>query len=540
MRITPRNAVVAVITAAVTAGGLVAAPANGALPATSVPELSLNRTIRTSPFTGTTTSAKDNEGSAYVARDNSLWISDDDGHALWEIDATTGALKRKVDKTSLEAVVQYGGTAVAGFDRPRDLESLAYDATKDVLYAFSGSCCNETVQSTVFRLVRRGKKLQLDSYQPLPHGSDNTASAWNSVDQKVYVGAGKNLRSYDYDTNTFGEMFQVSGLSGVLGMDFTPDGRDLFVTTAAQQLVRVDWSTRTLVDGWTLDLMPFGVLDARAVGLVGDRFFVSDGYDLRAAGDPLAHAVMVLDVAASTKPPTASFTMTPTSGEAPLQVQLTDTSTWAPTSWAWDFGDGATSTERSPSHLFTDPGTYTVTLTASNANGSTTASQQVEVLAPPTAGTNLVTNADFEAGTEGWNTNGFATVTLDRTPDAHSGSWAARLTNTGTTVVTSTLNDSPDSVQRSSAGTYQASMWVRSDAAPAGLRIYLRVREMRSGTKLGEIQVPVRLSTTWQQVTASITPTSPGTSTIDVAAALYSAPPGAVFFADDASVTFSP
>jgi PKD repeat protein len=42
------------------------------------------------------------------------------------------------------------------------------------------------------------------------------------------------------------------------------------------------------------------------------------------------------------------------------------------TSYAWDFGDGGTSTEAEPTHTFPGPGTYTVTLTATNANGATT------------------------------------------------------------------------------------------------------------------------------------------------------------------------
>jgi PKD repeat protein len=45
-------------------------------------------------------------------------------------------------------------------------------------------------------------------------------------------------------------------------------------------------------------------------------------------------------------------------------LQFTDLSTPAPTSWLWDFGDGATSTLQNPSHLYTSPGNYTVTLTA--------------------------------------------------------------------------------------------------------------------------------------------------------------------------------
>jgi PKD repeat protein len=41
-----------------------------------------------------------------------------------------------------------------------------------------------------------------------------------------------------------------------------------------------------------------------------------------------------------------------------------------PISYSWDFGDGATSTQASPTHTFSNPGTYTVTLNASNDAGS--------------------------------------------------------------------------------------------------------------------------------------------------------------------------
>ncbi|UYZ63685.1 GEVED domain-containing protein [Hymenobacter weizhouensis] len=53
-------------------------------------------------------------------------------------------------------------------------------------------------------------------------------------------------------------------------------------------------------------------------------------------------------------------------------VQFTDQSQNAPTSWLWNFGDGATSTQQNPSHTYTTAGTYTVTLTATNSQGSNT------------------------------------------------------------------------------------------------------------------------------------------------------------------------
>lgn len=71
-------------------------------------------------------------------------------------------------------------------------------------------------------------------------------------------------------------------------------------------------------------------------------------------------------------PPVATFAGSPTSGSAPLTVNFTDLSTGDPTSWDWSFGDGGTSTSQNPSHSYTANGTYTVSLTVSNAYGSDT------------------------------------------------------------------------------------------------------------------------------------------------------------------------
>ena len=71
--------------------------------------------------------------------------------------------------------------------------------------------------------------------------------------------------------------------------------------------------------------------------------------------------------------PTADFTATPTSGTAPLVVQFSSTSTGSPTSYSWDFGDGTPAdTGANPTHTYSAAGTYTVALTATNANGSNT------------------------------------------------------------------------------------------------------------------------------------------------------------------------
>jgi PKD repeat protein len=70
--------------------------------------------------------------------------------------------------------------------------------------------------------------------------------------------------------------------------------------------------------------------------------------------------------------PEAYFRAEPTSGLAPLTVTFTDESLHAPTGWAWDFGDGGTSTERHPTYTYYTTGTFTVTLAVSNTLGSDT------------------------------------------------------------------------------------------------------------------------------------------------------------------------
>ena len=85
-------------------------------------------------------------------------------------------------------------------------------------------------------------------------------------------------------------------------------------------------------------------------------------------------------------PPTAQFSASPTSGQYNLTVRFTDLSTNSPSSWQWDFGDGSpNSTDQNPVHTYTAAGTYTVTLTVSNAYGSSTLRKtgSITVTEPP-------------------------------------------------------------------------------------------------------------------------------------------------------------
>ena len=89
--------------------------------------------------------------------------------------------------------------------------------------------------------------------------------------------------------------------------------------------------------------------------------------------------------------PTADFVGTPVSGEYPLAVSFSDLSTGAPTVWSWTFGDGGTATTQNPSHTYTVAGSYNVSLTATNAQGSDTATKTgyITVTEPGTGTTTM-------------------------------------------------------------------------------------------------------------------------------------------------------
>jgi PKD repeat protein len=97
-----------------------------------------------------------------------------------------------------------------------------------------------------------------------------------------------------------------------------------------------------------------------------------------------------VSVAVPYSAPSANFSATPTTGPAPLSVKFNDTSTGQITAWAWNFGDGTTSTAQNPTKSYANPGTYSVSLTATAANGtkvSTTKSGYISVSSSNTPST---------------------------------------------------------------------------------------------------------------------------------------------------------
>lgn len=92
-------------------------------------------------------------------------------------------------------------------------------------------------------------------------------------------------------------------------------------------------------------------------------------------------------------PPIANFTFD-VSDENSLMVNFTNDSEKGET-YSWDFGDGSTSTEKDPSHTYTEADTYSVTLTVTNEDGFDKLILEVTVNEPIEAAP-LILNGGFD------------------------------------------------------------------------------------------------------------------------------------------------
>jgi PKD repeat protein len=164
--------------------------------------------------------------------------------------------------------------------------------------------------------------------------------------------------------------------------------------------------------------------------------------------------VSTMTVSSGSLPPTADFSGTPVSGFAPLTVSFTDASSEGPTTWLWNFGDSGTSTLQNPSHTYTAPGTYTVSLTATNANGSDTATKTSYI----TVSAVQIPTADFTASATTIDAGQSVTFTDTTTGGPTSWSW----TLNGGTPSTSTSQN--PTVTYNTPGTYSVTLEATNSA----------------------------------------------------------------------------
>lgn len=97
-------------------------------------------------------------------------------------------------------------------------------------------------------------------------------------------------------------------------------------------------------------------------------------------GGETSKADKPVTIIAAPSPPVASFNITNNNCTVPCTVNFTNQSSNA-TSFSWDFGDGNSSTQTSPSNEYKSAGTFTVKLTANGPGGSNATQQNVTIKA---------------------------------------------------------------------------------------------------------------------------------------------------------------
>lgn len=391
-----------------------------------------NATSKTyAPVTGfpkTVPSTAAGTGYATIALDgtNRLWVA-------FTQAATPGAtLPTDAAKVKVSSSTDVGGT----WSAPIDLPNMGNSATNDDVAAIASLAGGVGV-------LFSNQAATDDAFYFVPHVNGQAVGTWGA--RETAFGSGAN--DYDADghislkTDAFGSVLAAiktgrnddpapnggdpliavlkrSGAANVAGSwashevtDVTTEGtRPMLVLDAATNTANVFLThPDTIADG-PLSIFrrsaPLATLDFGAPSL-GQLFISSatpteNGINDATSTKQMTTAASGILVEATNIPtltyfhgcaggpcpatPVANFTATPTSGTAPLNVQFTDTSTGNPTSWSWNFGDGtAASTARNPSHAYANPGTYTVTLTATNSLGSDaeTKAGYITVAQPP-------------------------------------------------------------------------------------------------------------------------------------------------------------
>lgn len=198
------------------------------------------------------------------------------------------------------------------------------------------------------------------------------------------------------------ELFDFDNSSGVVsnalslpaegndyGVSFSPDHSKLYITVdwppwGKDKLYQFDLSSGipdTIIDSKTiidsgyyhygaLQLGPDGkiymaILDVDYLGVINNPDaagmscdFVQNGVSLQ--GRKNSHGLPNFIESFFDPPLTADFSFIPACSGMP--VFFTDSSSINPDTWYWNFGDGYTSTEQNPSHIYLSGGTYSVTL----------------------------------------------------------------------------------------------------------------------------------------------------------------------------------
>jgi len=212
------------------------------------------------------------------------------------------------------------------------------------------------------------------SLGPSPGQFDSPLGVATNASGYVYVTDWNNNRTQIFDPS--GTYISLWGTGGAGNGQFSfPSGiaidgaGQVYVADSGNWRIEEFDPSGTYVDKWgTNGISPgqFGFVNGIAATPAGTIYTIDTGIQRIQQFSPAGSG------------PTAGFTGTPLFGNPPLSVAFTDASVClAPMYWNWSFGDGewfnnTDSAYPNTNHVYTTPGTYTVSVTITNLSGSNT------------------------------------------------------------------------------------------------------------------------------------------------------------------------
>lgn len=256
-------------------------------------------------------------------------------------------------------------------------------------------------------------------YVAVGYNFSSSGRVWSSPDGLNWVlrtTTSANQRLSDILWN--GSRFVAVGNNGIVLTSTDGDNWESNPTGNTANLSSIAWDgSRFLVTSSSADLAfsspdgeswatHSGVPSAAAVLWTGTRFIAVNGPRIRTSSDGTAWTQennggnsVLLDVAwngevavavshygefwrSHCQGPTAAFSFSPAHSLRSQTVAFSDISFGSPISWHWDFGDGATSEQQNPTHVYGQTGTYPVSLTVSDGQTIDSTEQRIEVSLP--------------------------------------------------------------------------------------------------------------------------------------------------------------
>lgn len=216
-----------------------------------------------------------------------------------------------------------------------------------------------TTPDNIYAAGTDGMILRFDGSSWLDVSSEatkNLYAIYGSSDSNIFAVGKEGTIVHNRGAGFVGENF--STLNDLFGVWAVPDGSTAFAVgtdgmilqytpEATTTTTTADASTTTTVSGGTTTTTPGGTSTTTTV---------PGGTTTTIPGSYTTSIVPEGEVG-------ADFIGSPLTGKAPLPVQFTNLSGGDIASYLWQFGDGGTSTEKNPSHIYEKAGTYSIMLT---------------------------------------------------------------------------------------------------------------------------------------------------------------------------------